>query len=160
MKLLIFTAFGALILAVPAQADVRSYCEAYARNQADVRLSGSAILGAKSELSSGAWEERKTLALADCLTLYTAETPKPVVEAVKAKPKPRTVRAKRRAPTLLARRTAPAQQERSTGDASGLIPGSRAWEDYCAAKYVSFNRATNTYKSYNGKQRPCRAPKS
>ena len=150
-------------LAVPAQADVRSYCEAYARNQADVRLSGSAILGAKSKLTPEEWEERKTLALADCLALYTPEAAiettamaKPEAEPVKAKPKTATAKDKL---ILLARRTAPAQQEKSDADIAALVPGTAAWEDYCAAKYASFNRDTDTYTSLSGKQRPCRVTK-
>jgi len=164
--------FG-VALTVPAQADVRSYCEAYARNQADARLSGSAILGAKPKLTPEEWEERKTLALTDCLTLYTPDAavettaiaePEPTLKAkrktvaVKAKPKTAAVKAKR-TPTLLARRTASAQEE-STASTSALVRGSRAWEDYCAAKYASFNRQTGTYKSYSGKQKPCLVTKS
>lgn len=173
MKTLMIMGLFGVALAIPAQADVRSYCEAYARNQADVRLSGSAILGAKPKLTPEEWEERKTLALADCLTLYTTDaasetvavaepeptvTAKPKATAVKAKPKAAAVKA-RRGPTLLARRTAPAQEE-STASTSGLVRGSRAWEDYCAAKYASFNRQTGTYKSYSGKQKPCLVTKS
>ena len=150
---------------VPVQADVRSYCEAYARNQADVRLSGSAILGAKSEQSPEAWEERKTLALADCLMLYEpkAEEEETVAAEPEPEPKPKakakatTAKKAKRAPTLLARRTAPAQQEKST--AGALVPGSNAWANYCASKYASFDRATGNYKSYSGKQKPCRIPR-
>ena len=151
-------------LAVPAQADVRSYCEAYARNQADTRLTGSAILGAAAAAPSP--EERKarnTLALADCLALYTPEAAiettamaKPEAEPVKAKPKTATAKDKL---ILLARRTAPAQQEKSDADIAALVPGTAAWEDYCAAKYASFNRDTDTYTSLSGKQRPCRVTK-
>jgi len=71
--------------AIPAKADVLSYCEAYARNQADMHLSGSAVLGSQPKLAAIEQEKRKTLALADCLTLYA---PKPVIEAVKEQPEP------------------------------------------------------------------------
>lgn len=69
--------------AIPAKADVLSYCEAYARNQADMHLSGSAVLGSQPKLAAIEQEKRKMLALADCLTLYA---PKPVIEAVKEQP--------------------------------------------------------------------------
>jgi Tfp pilus assembly protein PilE len=34
-------------------------------------------------------------------------------------------------------------------------PGSIAWNNYCAAKYASFNRLTGFYTSRNGKERRC-----
>jgi len=39
-----------------------------------------------------------------------------------------------------------------------LAPGSVAWNEYCAAKYASFDKATGTYKSYSGKAKPCLVP--
>ena len=39
-----------------------------------------------------------------------------------------------------------------------LAPGSVAWNEYCAAKYVSYNKATGTYKAYSGKAKPCLVP--
>ncbi len=83
MRALTFLVLCGLMLAapVPAHADVRSYCEAYARDQADHRLSGGAILGAPSNLTAAEKKERNTLALADCLTLYT---PKLRIEPVTA----------------------------------------------------------------------------
>ncbi|MGH6908452.1 MAG: hypothetical protein ACREDX_11410 [Aestuariivirga sp.] len=84
--------------AVPAQADVKSYCEAYARNQADARLSGGGVLGSETKLTLAEWEERKTLALADCLALYTPKTKvEPATaepETIPAKPEPKKVTAK------------------------------------------------------------------
>lgn len=154
MRKLMFVGLCLTSLAVPAQADVRSYCEAYARNQADVRLSGSAILGAKSKLTPEEWEERKTLALADCLALYT---PEPEAKTVMAKPEP--VTAKKPALEFLAG-TSPAQQELSAAEMAALVPGSAAWNNYCAAKYASFNRETGTYTARSGNQRPCRVTKS
>ena len=159
MKAFIFIGLFGVALAVPAQADVRSYCEAYARHQADVRLSGNAILGAKPKLTPEEWEERKTLALADCLTLYTpgaqVETTALTETEAPAPQKPKATTKAKKGPTLLARKTAPAQEDSTTTRTSTLVPGSRAWLDYCAAKYASFNRETRTYKSYSGKQKPC-----
>jgi hypothetical protein len=39
-----------------------------------------------------------------------------------------------------------------------LAPGSVAWNEYCASKYASFDKATGTYKSYSGKFKPCLVP--
>jgi uncharacterized protein YcfJ len=41
---------------------------------------------------------------------------------------------------------------RATGS---LVPGSEAWNDYCAAKYTSFDRKTGLYTGKSGKQRTC-----
>lgn len=142
--------------AIPAKADVRSYCEAYARNQADTRLAGSAILGAKLKPSPEAWKARNARALADCQALYT---PKPVAE-------PESVPAKLAAETAKSEteptnsETEPMKKIASAVDPASLVPGSVAWEDYCAAKYASFNRETGNYMSRTGKERPCRVTKS
>jgi hypothetical protein len=85
---------------------------------------------------------------------------KPKAAPVKAKRKIATVKVKPTL-TLLARRTAPAQQEYSVAEtAPRLVPGSQAWKNYCANKYASFNPETNSYKSYGGKQKPCKVTKS
>ena len=142
------------VAAIPAQADVRSYCEAYARNQADTRLTGSAILGAAAAPSPEERKARNTLALADCMALYT-----PKSEAETAMAKPESVTARKPLLELLAG-TSPAQQELSAAEMAALVPGSAAWNDYCAAKYTSFNRETGTYTARSGNQRPCRVTKS
>lgn len=74
--------------AVPAHADLQTYCEAYARDQAGARLSGSAILGEQSRLAAAERETRKKLALADCLALYT-----PMVKIEPVTAMPETVKA-------------------------------------------------------------------
>ena len=125
---------GAMVCVLaPARADVKSYCEAYARNEANVRLTGGAILGASVKPTPEEWAARNQLALAECLARY-----EPKLE-------------------LLARRSAaPAV---STA-AVKLVAGSEAWKNYCDKKYASFNRATGMYTSKSGKQRPCVTPKS
>ncbi len=35
-------------------------------------------------------------------------------------------------------------------------PGTKAWYNYCSAKYRSFNPSTGMYTAYSGKQYPCR----
>ena len=150
-----------------SQADVRSYCEAYARDQADGSLSGGAILGANIKLAPKDWAERKTLALADCLTLYALES---MVEPVTAEPetvsaKPiTTVRTTQK--TIVTPKpehltaTAPARREKSAVDAGALVAGGPAWKNYCATKHPSYNREADTYTSLSGKQRHCRITKS
>jgi hypothetical protein len=34
-------------------------------------------------------------------------------------------------------------------------PGSIAWNNYCAARYPSFDRLTGNYKTKNGQERRC-----
>ena len=55
-----------------------------------------------------------------------------------------------------------AESETATASAAVVKPkklvleeGSEAWNEYCAAKYKSFNPDTGTYNSYNGKERRC-----
>jgi hypothetical protein len=144
------------VAAIPAQADVRSYCEAYARNQADTRLTGSAILGAAAAPSPEERKTRNTLALADCMALYT---PKSEADTETVMAKPELVTARKPVLELLAG-TSPAQQELSAAEMAALVPGGAAWNDYCAAKYTSFNRETGTYTARSGNQRPCRVTKS
>jgi hypothetical protein len=156
--LLAFAAL-ALLCVSAAHADVRSYCAAFARDEADRALNGSAILNPKTAkpLSAEDWKVRNQNALADCLALYgeatATETP--------AAAKPETVKpaaAKPASKTKVA--TAKTTTTKPTGaSATALVPGSDAWKDFCAAKYVSFNRDTGTYKSRTGKQRPCVAVK-
>ena len=79
--------------ALPVKADVVAYCEAYARYQAELHLSGSAVLGSKPKLTADEREKREMLALADCLMLYT-----PAIEdvAAEAEPQPETARPRAR----------------------------------------------------------------
>jgi hypothetical protein len=172
VRMMCFAGAALALVAIPAKADVRSYCEAYARDQADTRLSGSAILGDKSKPSPQEWEERKTLALADCLTLYTPAA-KAEVKDVAAQPEPEPakpeipkaelpepVTAPKPKPKLeLLARASPAQQEKPASARGKLTPGSQAWKEYCSNKYASFNPDTRTYKSYGGKQKPCLVPR-
>ncbi|MBC8038720.1 MAG: BA14K family protein [Rhizobiales bacterium] len=149
---------------VPAQADVRSYCEAYARDQADAHLSGGAILGAKPKPTAEEREERNMLAMGDCLALYT---PKLRIEPVTAKPETITVKPITTTPAKLKPPVAPKPKRKAVTAATpphidSATPTARtpAWKDYCAAKHPSYNRKTDTYTSLSGKQRPCVATKS
>ena len=59
-----------LCVLAPAHADVKSYCEAHARNEANVRLTGSAILGPSVKPTPEEWAASNKLALAECLARY------------------------------------------------------------------------------------------
>ena len=125
---------GAIVCVLaPARADVKSYCVAYARNEANIRLTGSAILGASVKPTPEEWAARNKLALAECLARY-----EPKLE-------------------LLARQSAAPVVSTS---ATKLVAGSEAWKDYCDKKYNSFNRTTGMYTSKSGKLRPCVASKN
>ena len=85
-----------------------------------------------------AWESNFRNAFGDCMTQYAAGaqvagSPKKVV-VVPARDSSR----KKRIPIL--------------------TPGSIAWNNYCAAKYTSFNPATGNYRSHAGNERPCLVP--
>ena len=156
----VFAVAGLLVLCVSAaHADVRSYCAAFARDEADQALNGSAILNPKTAkpLSAEDWKIRNQNALADCLALYGegAEPETPVAA------KPATVKPAAAKPTSNTKVTTSktTTTKPSSASATALVPGSDAWKDFCASKYVSFNRDTGTYKSRSGKQRPCVALK-
>lgn len=38
------------------------------------------------------------------------------------------------------------------------VPQTRAWYDYCAARFRSFDPNRGTYTAYSGQERPCRCP--
>ena len=117
---------------VGAKADVRTYCEAYARDAATAQLSGSAILtGVRTPVSPEHWAAANGAALADCLAAYAEPAP------------PQKV-------VVLAPSNTPAAKPAPT-----LTLGSDAWKDYCAKKYTSFNRETGLYTGKSGTQRPC-----
>lgn len=129
-------------VSLPVQADVQSYCQAYARDHANGLLSGSAILGGAAIISQQEWAGANSRALQDCVALYEVKAqPKPAAPEVKPVKKP----------------VRPINKKSVTVAASsaGLIPGSEAWNNYCGKKYSSFDRKTGSYTSKTGKVRPC-----
>lgn len=132
----------ALWLASPASADVRSYCEVYARDVANGRVSGGEILNGKiagtMPETSPKWTEVNGKALAGCMTQYgeSADSPETDVAAVEE--------------------TAPPTKKKKPAARGTLVPGSKAWADYCDKKYASFDRRTGTYRSLKGQVRPCK----
>lgn len=129
-------AAGALLFGIAtAQADVQSYCEDYARDMASNRMTGSAILtGKRTPVSTEQWSAANAEILADCIATF-----EPVAQAA-ARPARRRIAS--------AASVSPSQDDQ-------LKRGSEAWNDYCAKKYVSFNRETGLYTGQSGKQRPC-----
>ena len=128
-------AIASLVL-VPTQASASSqnYCEMFAKDFADTRTTDVDL-----------WQKSYRSAFNDCMNQYTAVAP-----AVAPKKKLQTQAA---APLN--------EQETSTVVAAvvkpkGVLePGSEAWNEYCAAKYKSFNPDTGTYNSHSGKERRC-----
>jgi hypothetical protein len=129
-----------LVLApTPAKADAASYCDFYAKDFAD---------GSKSE--GDAWQQSYDGAHADCLAQYGSGATPP---AAKAQPIAR--RAKPAAPRKPAG-AAPATPANAVLDkGKGLVPGTPAWNSYCARKYTSFDPATGNYKAMSGRMRKC-----
>lgn len=133
-----------LCVCCPARADVQSYCQAYARDQANGLLSGSAILGGEAQISQEEWANANSRALQDCVGLYEVKVePKPA-------PAPAEVKPVKKPPRPINKKSVTVAASSAT-----LAPGSEAWNDYCDKKYSSFDRKTGTYTSKTGKVRPC-----
>jgi uncharacterized protein YcfJ len=155
-------------LAAEAQAGRRAYCDAYARDVANSRVSGGdvlagtvggaiggAFLGAVIDGGEGAgkgaiiggvggtvvgaaaadskWHRVYRKVLADCMDMYE---PRPAVYKKVVYKKA-------------------VYKKQVAKPAEPLEPGSEAWNDYCAAKYNSFDRETGLYTGKSGKQRTC-----
>jgi hypothetical protein len=112
----------------------QTYCELFGKDYADSRT-----------LDVDQWQAGFRNAFSSCMLQYTSVAPdtpsqksteQVIKKAAVAPPKEATHR--KRTPLL--------------------APGSVAWNEYCAAKYASFNKETGTYKSYSGKAKPCLVP--
>ena len=122
------------IVSAQASASSQNYCEMFAKDFADTRTTDVDL-----------WQTSYRNAFNDCMNQYTAAAPA-------AAPKKQ----------LLKQAAAPLnEQETSTQVAAVVKPkltleeGSEAWNEYCAAKYKSFNPDTGTYNSHSGKERRC-----
>ena len=122
------------IVSAPASASSQNYCEMFAKDFADTRTTDVDL-----------WQISYRNAFNDCMNQYTAAAPA-------AAPKKK----------LQKQAAAPLnEQETSTQVAAVVKPkltleeGSEAWNEYCAAKYKSFNPDTGTYNSHSGKERRC-----
>lgn len=140
----------------PARADIRSYCEAFARDLADrklltrtgeagmVDMSGlaTASLGrATGEADSAAkpWRRARDKALVRCLQQYEVKPAavKPLARPAKAVP---TVK----------------KETASVDTGDGSKPGTDAWNKQCLAKHPTFSAETGMYKTWSGSFRKCR----
>ena len=122
------------LVSTQASASTQTYCEMLAKDFADTRTTDVDL-----------WQKSYRNAFNDCMNQYTAVAP-----AAPAKKK------------LQAQAAPIAESETATAVAAVVKPkkleleeGSEAWNEYCAAKYKSFNPDTGTYNSYNGKERRC-----
>jgi hypothetical protein len=121
-------------LSVPALADAQSYCGLYGRDYADGRT-----------LEMDQWQISYRKAFNSCMTLYTPGPP----DTPKSKSDEKAIKKVASTPT---------QETPRRKRTLHLAPRSVAWNEYCAAKYTSFNKATGKYKSYSGKAKPCFVP--
>ena len=124
-----------VLLSAPASASSQTYCEMLAKDFADTRTTDVDL-----------WQKSYRNAFNDCMNQYTAVAP--------AAPAKKKLQKQAAAPL--------AESETTTTVAAVVKPkklaleeGSEAWNEYCAAKYKSFNPDTGTYNSYNGKERRC-----
>jgi hypothetical protein len=122
------------ILSTQATADSQNYCELFAKDFADGRTTDVDL-----------WQKAYRNAFNDCMNQYTAAAP--VAAPKKALQKQAAV---------------PLSEPETSEEAAAVVkpklklePGTEAWNEYCAAKYKSFNPDTGTYNSHTGKERRC-----
>ena len=126
--------FTSGILSTQAAANSQTYCEMFAKDFADGRTTDVDL-----------WQKSYRNAFNDCMNQYTAATPA-------AAPKKQ----------LQKQATVPLAAPETSEEAAAVVkpklklePGTEAWNEYCAAKYKSFNPDTGTYNSHTGKERRC-----
>ena len=115
-----------------ALADAQSYCALFGKDYADSKT-----------LDVDQWQISYRNAFSSCMTQYTSDAP----DVSKRKGAEKVIKKAVIAPDTSRRKRTPL-----------LAPGSVAWNEYCAAKYTSFNKVTGNYKSYSGKAKPCLVP--
>lgn len=118
--------------ATAAFTNPQTYCELYGKDYADSR-----------SLDVDHWQTDYRNALSSCMTQYTSDAP--------AVPKGNGAENASKKVAGTSTRSRPKRTPL-------LVPGSVAWNEYCAAKYASYNKVTGTYKSYSGKAKPCLVP--
>jgi len=119
-------------LAGPALTNPQTYCELLGKDYADGR-----------SLDVDNWQTDYRNAFGSCMTQYAFDAPA----------------ARKEKGVENARKKVAGTPARSRPQRTPLLaPGSVAWNEYCAAKYSSYNKATGTYKSYSGKAKPCLVP--
>jgi BA14K-like protein len=148
---IVFLSLTTVSFTSPARADKASYCQAYARDFSDQRATDKAT-----------WQHKYQIALDACLASNKPQAaakpaPVPVQPAVVKVAAPKIVPPQPQvAPPqepLVAKPVA--QPGPVIADSAKLLPGTPAWNDYCAKKYTSFNAKTGMYLSHTGAQRHC-----
>ena len=145
MRMIFRFAIAALAVGVfvsHAQANSQSYCEMFAKDFADIRATDVDL-----------WQKSYRNAFNDCMNQYTAAAP--VAAPKKALLKQAAVPAKLAEPTTEAVAETETQAAAVVRAKPAMEPGSPEWNEYCAAKYRSFNPDTGTYNSHTGKERRC-----
>lgn len=121
-------------ISAPAFTGPQTYCELFAKDYADSRT-----------LDVDQWQAGYRNAFKSCITQYTLGASDVSNEKNVEKTAKRVV-------------VAPARDTARRKRTPLLAPGSVAWNEYCAAKYASFDKASGMYKSYSGKAKPCLVP--
>ena len=141
-----------------AQAGRRAYCDAYARDVANSRVSGGDVLagtvgGALGGAFLGAVIDGKEGAGKGAIIGGIGGT---VVAAAGADSKWSRVYRKAYADCMDMYEPRPVVYTQPAPKPAGALePGSDAWKDYCAAKYSSFDRKTGLYTGKSGTQHAC-----
>lgn len=117
-------------------ASSQTYCEMFAKDFADGRTTEVDL-----------WQISYRNAFNDCMNQYTAAAP--VAAPKKALQKQAAV------PLAAPETSEEAAAVVKPKPKLKLEPGTEAWNEYCAAKYKSFNPDTGTYNSHTGKERRC-----
>ena len=123
-----------VLLSTPASASSQTYCEMLAKDFADIRTTDVDL-----------WQKSYRNAFNDCMNQYTAAAPA-VAPKKKLQKQPAAPLGETQTSTVVAAVVKPKVE---------LEEGSEAWNEYCAAKYKSFNPDTGTYNSHTGKERRC-----
>jgi len=137
---------------------MRTYCAAFARDQAEASITAGSILSTARPRQPEMNERRSFAerAFANCVALYAPKAAEPSPDADTTASAETTASSEAAAPSQTDDDATSEKKADPTLTASvELVPGSEAWNDYCSAKYASFKRETGTYTSYSGKERPC-----
>lgn len=136
MRILVMAMAMGMLSGFPAPAftNPQTYCELFGKDYADSRT-----------LDVDQWQTGYRNAFGSCMTQYTSGAP----DIPKRKSAEKAIKKVMVAPT----------RDTSRRKRTPLLaPGSVAWNEYCAAKYASFDKVSGTYKSYSGKAKPCLVP--
>jgi BA14K-like protein len=147
-RLIIFAALSCAVFTTQSWADSKSHCELFAKDVADGRTK-----------DVDQWQKLYRSSYADCIEQYAAAEPaaepEKKSEAVKVAKKPAGRKSIKSPGSEATPETVIVAAKAPSKNGKNIEPGTAAWNEYCAAKYVSFNKATGTYRSHTGKERRC-----